>query len=152
MKTRPFEARAALAAVAALVIALLLLAPSPTITATGLAALRPGATVALDLVFANPHPYAITVTSVTVALGAVTDPRSGRPSACELDNFSITNPTRRAHFVIPAYGRASYSTLHVKRSSWPQVRMVNDERSQDGCRRVTLRLDYRSTGIPGSEP
>ena len=87
MKTPFVEARATFLAVSALIVGLLLIAPAPTISATGSEALRPGTSSALDLVFANPHPYAITVTSVTVVLGGVTDARTGRPSRCGREQF-----------------------------------------------------------------
>lgn len=152
MKTPFVEPRATFFAVSALVVGLLLIAPAPTISATASEALRPGTSSALDLVFANPHPYAITVTSVTTVLSGVTDARTGRPSRCAPSNFSIANPIQHVHFVLPAYGRASYSSLHVARWRWPRVRMTNSGTSQDDCRRIALKLVYRSTGLPGSEP
>jgi hypothetical protein len=99
-------------------------------------AFYPGVSHPLDLVFTNPGPVAITVTSVTITVDVATS-NAGCTGTDNLTIEELGTPV-----TVPARSTRSLSELRVPRSVWPVLTMPARPASQDACQGAVLTLRY----------
>lgn len=108
-------------------------------------ALVPGSSERIDVRLRNAGDRAITLTSLGMALDAVTAPRSSAARPCDAGDFAITDYAGPS-LTLGAGQAATLSELGVPTAQWPLVRMLNTSANQDGCQNATLNFRYRATG------
>ena len=146
MRVRLAAVIAVVLLIGAMIILVLTHTPAFTVAGDLSTPLRPGVTAPLDLAIANPHSYPITVTSVSVSVDAVTVARTGAPSRCSADNFTVTQPTTITPLTIAPHARVTLSNQDFPKKSWPQIHMLKTHWLQDSCKNVALQLNYHATG------
>jgi len=106
--------------------------------ATG--AFSPGSSQTLDLVLANPNPFAVKVQSVSVTVL----PGTSNPACLGTQNLVVTRPFTGT-VVVPAGSTVSLHGLGVPQVRWPVLEMPNLPVSQDACKSTTFHLAYAGT-------
>ena len=120
-----------------------------TISGNAGAGLYPGTTpVAIDLSLDNPHPYALTMRVLTVAVAAVSAPNATPALPCTAADFTVANYTGPG-FTAPS-GASTLGKDRVPAAQWPTVAMIDRPADQDGCRGATVRLAYDALAIKAS--
>lgn len=118
--------------------------PPFTITGSARLPLTPGSSVPLDLTLANPHPFAIVVSTLDVSIASIDAPAATAARSCGPEDFSTG---RFAGFpvIVPARASLHLSDAGVIAAQWPRVSMLDRELDQDGCKGATLELHYGGT-------
>jgi hypothetical protein len=98
-----------------------------------------GPPVPINVVFRNRNAFRITVRNIRVKV--VGTSRRG----CRASNFVVVRQLR-ARPTVRARSKRSLAALGVRRSLWPQLRML-DRGNQNACRRAKVLLRF-STGAP----
>jgi hypothetical protein len=93
-----------------------------------------GGSVPVNLVFANPNAWPITVTLARVGI------RGTSATGCAVSNFSVTRQWRGG-VVVPPKSSRTLQGKGVLQSRWPQLRM-RDRGDQDACQHATVRLSF----------
>jgi hypothetical protein len=108
-------------------------------------ALSPGVGRPLDLVFTNPHDFAIKVVGVTITVESATT-RNGlaNPGCNGTQNLVVERPFS-GPVIVPANAKRSLSSLGVAPARWPLLTMPNLSTNQDACRNTTFKLTYTGT-------
>lgn len=107
--------------------------------------LAPDVSLPLDLVLTNPNPVPINVSALTVTVGGTSN-----EAACSgLQNYEAVQFSGAYPLVLPANSSRSLEDLGVPQGQWPKVRMKNLPVNQDGCKGVTVNLQYSGTANGG---
>lgn len=117
-------------------------APSVKISGTTHRLLRPGVSARINLRFANPGPYAITLRHVRVTIRSITAPAADAGHPCTRADFRI-RPMRLRTILLPGRQATNLVRLGVPGWRWPHVKMRNRPVNQDGCKGASLTLNYR---------
>lgn len=109
--------------------------------------LAPGVSRSVDLQISNPQNKGIAVTNLSVEITQVV-----RTSAAVAANLPCTTADYQLTQYSGAYpltvepGTRSLSGLGVAQAKWPQIKMLDTNKLQDGCKGATLQLTYKGTG------
>lgn len=109
-------------------------------------AVRPGATLPLDLTFDNPYDAAVRIEAATVTVTDVDAPRASDDLPCTPDDFVVRGLLPGAAVVIGPDAEATLGELGVDQHYWPAVGMRNRPVNQDGCKGAVLHLAYEASG------
>jgi hypothetical protein len=101
-----------------------------TISGTLVGTFSPGSTNALAVVVTNPHPFAIAVQSMTVAVSGT--------ASCSAANFAVVTGFRGQVTVQPG-------SLALPTANRPVLRMLDLATNQDGCKSAALTLTFTGT-------
>lgn len=109
--------------------------------------LAPGATIPLDLSFANPNNKSLALTSLAVSITGITRTRAAVAAAlpCTTKDYVVTNYSGPSPLTISA-GSSSLQSLGIAPALWPRIAMLDTELNQDGCKGATLQLSYSGAG------
>ncbi len=109
--------------------------------------LTPGATVPLNLSFANPNNKSLALTSLSVSITGVTRTQSAVTAAlpCTKDDYVVTNYSGTYPLTVPV-GSSSLQSLGIQPALWPKIAMLDTALNQDGCKGATLLLAYSGAG------
>ena len=109
--------------------------------------LTPGATVPLNLSFANPNNKSLALSSLSVAIaGIIRTPgavAAGLP--CTTADYVVTNYSGGYPLTVPA-GSWPLQSLQPSSALWPKIAMLDTALNQDGCKSATLQLSYSGAG------
>jgi hypothetical protein len=117
------------------------------VTGTVNGLLAPGISRAVDLQISNPQNKSIAVTNLSMEISQVV-----RTSAAVAANLPCTAADYQVTQYSGAYpltvepGTRSLSGLGVAQAKWPQIKMLDTNKLQDGCKGATLQLTYTGTG------
>jgi hypothetical protein len=112
-----------------------------TVTATAVGNLFPGAKVPATLVFSNPNPFAITVTSIVPTAGPTTVTNGLDNAACTTTP-GVVFATLTGSWTVPAKGTAN-GTITPAPQVVDAVEMTNA--SVSGCQGATFGKSYSFT-------
>ena len=113
--------------------------------------LTPGAEAPLDLLLSNRQGSEITISSLSVQVGAVAGPQSDPTHPCSANDFSVEQFSGATGFTLPASTSSSLSELGFAAADWPEVSMLNLPVNQDGCKQASLTLSFSGTATAGSQ-
>lgn len=99
-----------------------------------------GTTARVNLAITDPFSSALTVTGLSVAVSATSNP------ACATSNFAVSQYSGAYPLTIPANTTKTLSQLGIATSTWPTVTLTDLPVNQDACKHVTLTLTYGGTG------
>ncbi|MGO4435001.1 hypothetical protein AB4Y88_17435 [Paenarthrobacter sp. RAF9] len=100
-----------------------------------------------SLQISNPQNKSIAVTNLSMEISQVV-----RTSAAVAANLPCTAADYQVTQYSGAYpltvepGTRSLSGLGVAQAKWPQIKMLDTNKLQDGCKGATLQLTYTGTG------
>jgi hypothetical protein len=107
-----------------------------TMSGTVTAALFPGTSQRVNVVFTNPNP-----TPITIAANSITVTVSTSQAGCASSNFAVTHGPGVA-VTIPGNTTISLSGLGVASSNWPVVTMIETHTNQNACRGASLTITF----------
>lgn len=109
--------------------------------------LAPGATIPLDLSFANQNNKSLALTSLAVSITGITRTQAAVAAAlpCTTKDYVVTNYSGPSPLTISP-GSSSLQSLGIAPALWPRVAMLDTELNQDGCKGATLQLSYSGAG------
>lgn len=109
--------------------------------------LAPGATIPLDLSFANQNNKSLALTSLAVSITGITRTQAAVAAAlpCTTKDYVVTNYSGPSPLTISA-GSSSLQSLGIAPALWPRIAMLDTELNQDGCKGATLQLSYSGAG------
>lgn len=103
----------------------------------------PGAAaVPVNVTITNPNSYDLSITNMTASLVSVV-PQPGK--SCDSSAFRVQQFTGAYPFTVRAGQTVSLSSLGFSSSQLPQISMVDNGASQDGCQKARLNLSYTGT-------
>ncbi|MBN9131429.1 MAG: hypothetical protein J0I04_17500 [Paenarthrobacter ureafaciens] len=117
------------------------------VTGTVNGPLAPGISQPIELQISNPIGKSIAVTNVSVAISQVvrTPQAVAANLPCTTADYVLTQFSGTYPFTAPA-GSSSLSGLGIPQSKWPQIRMLDTQLLQDGCKGATLHFTYSGMG------
>lgn len=127
-------------------------AGSFTISGSANGPMAPGVVVPIDLRFDNPHPFALSITDVRVAVAGVSAIHADAQHPCSAEDFQVQQIASTAAIAVSADSSQSLSDLGFVSAQWPAVSMLNRPVNQDGCKGVSLTLAYTATAIAAGTP
>ncbi|KRE72279.1 hypothetical protein ASG77_09295 [Arthrobacter sp. Soil762] len=109
--------------------------------------LTPGATLPLNLSFANPNNKSLALTSLSVAITGITRTQAALAAElpCTASDYVVTNYAGSYPLTVPA-GSQSLFLLDIREDLWPKIAMLDTALNQDGCKGATLQLAYSGAG------
>lgn len=109
--------------------------------------LAPGATIPLDLSFANSNNKSLALTSLAVSITGIARTQAAVAAAlpCTTKDYVVTNYSGPYPLTISA-GSSSLQSLGIAPALWPKIAMLDTELNQDGCKGATLQLSYSGAG------
>ncbi|WP_240484186.1 hypothetical protein [Pseudarthrobacter sulfonivorans] len=109
--------------------------------------LTPGATLPLNLSFANPNNKSLALTSLSVAITGITRTQAAAAAAlpCTASDYVVTNYAGSYPFTVPV-GSSSLQSLGIAPALWPKIAMLDTALNQDGCKGATLQFSYSGAG------
>ncbi|WP_347108903.1 hypothetical protein AAHB33_19005 [Paenarthrobacter sp. S56] len=111
------------------------------------AGLAPGTSKPMDLQMSNATGKSIDVSNLSVAISQVvrTPAAVAAGLPCTTADYAVTQFSGTYPLTIPN-GSSSLSGLGVTQAKWPQVKMLDTQLLQDGCKGATLQLTFSGTG------
>jgi hypothetical protein len=106
--------------------------------------LTPGTTTPLDLTLTNREAADISITGLSVELGAVQASRSDAAHPCDAGDFAIEQFSGGT-FSLAASSTASLGELGFSAAQLPTVSMLDLPLNQDGCKQASLTFAYTGT-------
>ncbi|WP_416403811.1 hypothetical protein [Arthrobacter sp. LFS091] len=117
------------------------------VTGTVNGLLAPGISRAVDLQISNPQNKSIAVTDLSVVISQVvrTPAAVAANLPCTTADYQVTQYSGAYPLTVEP-GTRSLSGLGVAQAKWPQIKMLDTNKLQDGCKGATLQLTYTGTG------
>ncbi|MEQ4564609.1 hypothetical protein [Paenarthrobacter sp. CAP02] len=117
------------------------------VTGTVNGLLAPGVSRAVDLQISNPQNKSIAVTNLSMEISQVvrTSAAVAANLPCTAADYQVTQYSG-AYSLTVEPGTRSLSGLGVAQAKWPQIKMLDTNKLQDGCKGATLQLTYTGTG------
>src|SRR5262249_28318590 len=110
--------------------------------AGNVAGLAPGVTQPVDLTLTNPNDVPISVTSVTISIGATTT-KDGHPNpGCSGTQNLVLVHGLVGSVTVPANTTTSLTDLSIAPTLWPALQMPDLAINQDACKDTSFALTY----------
>jgi hypothetical protein len=107
-----------------------------------IAGLAPGVTQPVDLTFTNANDVPISVTAVTITIGATTT-KNGEPNpGCSGTQNLVVVHSFTGPVTVPANTTESLTDLSVAPARWPSLQMPDLPVNQDACKDTSFALTY----------
>jgi len=128
----------------------LIVAPRAPFTIGGqIDGLQLGVGTPLDLSLTNPNDKPLSVTSLTLTAQSVAAPNATASNGCTLADFSVQQFSAPYPLIVPALSTRKLFDLGIPITQWPQAKLVDTSRDQDGCKGASLALAYGGTATLG---
>ena len=99
----------------------------------------------LNLSLSNPNSKSLSITGLTVTIGAVTK-AANVTATCTTSDYAVTQYAGPYPLTLAAGQTATLTQLGVPAASQPQLQMLDTKVSQDGCKGAALTLAYAGSG------
>jgi hypothetical protein len=116
-----------------------------TISSGSIGALAPGVSRPINLTMTNSNNSPIAISNLSVTVQSVTK-ATGVTKSCATADYAVTQYSGPYPLTVAKNGSASLASLGVAESQWPQLRMLDTNANQDGCKGATLTLAYTGSG------
>lgn len=120
-----------------------------SITGNAPQSLEPGIAQPLDLQIHNPNSTALTLSTLTAAVGVVNASRATQALSCTAGDFTVQQYSGLLPLVVAPNATVSLQQLGVPEAQWPEVWMLDRASNQDGCQGASLSLTYGAAASAG---
>lgn len=109
--------------------------------------LAPGVTSSVDLLFGNTNNKGLALSALKVSITGVvrTDAAIAAGLPCSAEDYAVSQYSGPYPLNAPV-GASSLSGLGIPPGQWPQIKMLDTQLRQDGCKGATLQLAYSGSG------
>lgn len=109
--------------------------------------LTPGATIPLNVSFANTNNKGLALSSLSVTIASITRTQAAVAAGlpCTKADYVVTDYAGQYPLTVPV-GSSSLQSLGIAPALWPKIAMLDTALNQDGCKGATLQLAYSGAG------